>query len=167
MIGYVDLMKAAEDARGTECFSAELELSNRRNPLCHFFYALSLFHNPGRSRSVSPYKRVKLSHPNDGDDEITVPAGLGESMSDISYLSFNPPSTLTENKGIEPLESCCRSSVVPRPVKIVYEESLTRNLQNKFVDTVLPKIWGYCVPIPWAKNRQLHLGYRPYHSPES
>ena len=155
-------MKAAEDTRGKELFSAESELSNRRNPLCHFFYALSLFHNPGRSRSVSPYKRVKLSHPNDGDDEITVPAVLGESMSDISHLSSNPPLTLTENKGIKSLESYCGSSVIPRPVKVVvYEESLTRNLQNKFVDTVLPEIWGYFVPIPWAKNRQLYLEYRP------
>jgi hypothetical protein len=162
MIGYVGLMKAAEDVRGKEFFSAESELSNHRNPLCHFFSALSLFHNPGRSRSVSPYKRAKLSHPNDGDDEITVPAVLGESMSDISHISFNPPSTLAENKGIESLDSYCSSSVLSRPVKVViYDESLTRNLQNKFVDTVLAEIWGYYVPIPWAKNRQLYLEYRP------
>jgi hypothetical protein len=166
MIGFVDIMKAVEDARGKE-FLAESELLNRRNPLCNIFYALSLFHNPGRSRSVSPYKRVKLSHHHNEDVEITVPAILEERMPDISQPSFNPPSTLTENKGIESLESYCSSSVVPRPVKIVYEESLTRNLQNKFVDTVLPEIWGHFVPIPWAKNRQLYLEYRPYHPSES
>jgi hypothetical protein len=167
MIGYVDIMKASEDARGKEFLSAESELLNRRNPLGHFFYALSLFHNPGRSRSVSPYKRVKLSHNTDEDAEINVPAIAEENMSDISQSSFNPPSALTENKGTESLEPYCHSSVVPRPVRVVYEESLMRNLQNKFVDTVLTEIWGSLVPIPWAKNRQIYLEYRPYHPSEA
>ena len=50
------------------------------------------------------------------------------------------------------------------PNKLAHPEAKVQSLQNKFVDTIINKLWGGQINVSWAKGRHMFLNYAEFSS---
>ena len=50
------------------------------------------------------------------------------------------------------------------PTKLVHPEAKVQSLQNKFVDTIINKLWLGKIDVSWAKGRRMFLSYSEFPS---
>jgi hypothetical protein len=50
------------------------------------------------------------------------------------------------------------------PPKLAKPEASVQDLQNKFVETIINKVWRGQIDVPWAQGRKMFLDYYPYPS---
>jgi hypothetical protein len=187
-VGYNEIIRASEDARGVD-FSRrqqEVTLRVRGNPLSSVFLSLKKFlvsssaeaidlsHAKTRSRTPSPKKRTKISNQAIDEEYISHEVPLAQTITVPSSISppmtprgTSPPTTPLGKKRVSSGESYGFVSTETTPNKINHPESLIQALQNRLIETLIEHVWRGAVNVLWAQNRYMYLDYRPYHSNSS